>query len=76
VELLDSGCCGMAGSFGYDSAHYALSGRIAEQSLGEAMRRRGKAIVVAHGTSCRHQMNDVFGVQAVHPASLLAAALV
>jgi len=75
VELLDSGCCGMAGSFGYDSAHYALSGRIAEQSLGEAMGRRGEAIVVAHGTSCRHQMNDVFGVQAVHPVSLLAGLL-
>jgi Fe-S oxidoreductase len=75
VELLDSGCCGMAGSFGYDAEHFELSGQIAEQSLGEAMRRRGDAIVVAHGTSCRHQLIDIFQVKAKHPAGLLAELL-
>ncbi|MCH2138114.1 MAG: FAD-binding oxidoreductase [Phycisphaerales bacterium] len=71
VELLDSGCCGMAGSFGYDAQTHDLSLRIARQSLGEAMARAHSSTIVAHGTSCRHQINDVFDTQAIHPMVLL-----
>lgn len=75
VELLDSGCCGMAGSFGYMKATEGLSRAIAVDSLGEAMAARGEAVVVAAGTSCRHQLHDCFGVTAVHPAQLVASTI-
>jgi Fe-S oxidoreductase len=75
VELLDSGCCGMAGSFGYDRKTRDLSMRIAEQSLGEAIRSRRGAIVAASGTSCRHQIADAFAVEAHHPLVLVHGAL-
>lgn len=75
VELLDSGCCGMAGSFGYDRETRDLSMRIAEQSLGEAIRSRCGAIVAANGTSCRHQIADAFSVEAYHPLVLVHGAL-
>jgi len=80
VELLDSGCCGMAGSFGYTGARYDLSMRIAEQSLLALLRGRGAGdggasahaspIVVAAGTSCRQQVRDGIGAQPLHPADL------
>jgi FAD/FMN-containing dehydrogenase/Fe-S oxidoreductase len=76
VELLDSGCCGMAGSFGYQRDQYDLSCQIAELSLGDAMRDIGDATLLAPGTSCRHQVRDVFGVAAVHPVKWLADQLV
>ena len=75
VELLDSGCCGMAGTFGYDHETRDLSMRIAEQSLGEAIRSRRGAIVAATGTSCRHQIADAFAVDAHHPLMLVHGAL-
>ncbi len=75
VKLLDSGCCGMAGSFGYDRETRNLSMRIAEQSLGEAIRSRRGAIVAANGTSCRHQISDAFSVQSHHPLMLAHGAL-
>ena len=72
VELVESSCCGMAGSFGYEAAHHAVSMQMAEASLLPAIRRRPEAIVVADGTSCRHQIADGARRQAVHVARLLA----
>jgi FAD/FMN-containing dehydrogenase/Fe-S oxidoreductase len=59
VKVIESSCCGMAGSFGYDSAHYAVSMQMAELSLLPAVRAApADALVVANGTSCRHQIGD------------------
>lgn len=72
VELLDSGCCGMAGSFGYETEHFALSKTIAEQSLLRHLRPRPKdTLIVAAGTSCRHQIKDFLDRRALHPAEAL-----
>jgi Fe-S oxidoreductase len=72
VRLLDSGCCGMAGSFGYEAEHYALSKTIAEQSLLRHLRDLpSETVVVASGTSCRHQVKDLLGVRAVSTAEAL-----
>jgi len=70
VRLLDSGCCGMAGSFGYHARHYDLSMRIAEQSLGPALGASGAGPVAANGTSCRHQIHDAFSRASSHPVEL------
>ena len=70
-ELIESSCCGMAGSFGYEAGHYDLSMQMAEASLLPALRRQPDAIVVADGTSCRHQIADGAGREAVHVARLL-----
>ncbi|MFN8121757.1 MAG: FAD-binding and (Fe-S)-binding domain-containing protein [Thermoleophilia bacterium] len=67
----EAGCCGMAGSFGY--RHPELSRRIAEDRLLPAARTAD--VVVAHGTSCRQQVDDLAGVPALHPAQLIAEAL-
>jgi len=72
VEMLDAGCCGMAGSFGYECEHYELSVRIAELELMPALRQYPRATIVASGTSCRHQIHDLLGRQAVHPLEVLA----
>lgn len=71
VETLDAGCCGMAGSFGYHAEHAAISRAIAEDRLLPALRERAGATVVATGTSCRAQLRDLAGIEAVHPAVLL-----
>jgi FAD/FMN-containing dehydrogenase/Fe-S oxidoreductase len=57
-ELIESSCCGMAGSFGYQTGHYAISMQMAEAKLLPAIRRQPEAIIVADGTSCRHQIRD------------------
>lgn len=76
VTLINSGCCGMAGSFGYEKEHYDISMRIGETRLFPAVRKTGPdTIVVANGTSCRHQIKDGTGRQALHPVSVLAQAL-
>lgn len=72
VRLVDSGCCGMAGSFGYE--HYDLSMAIGERVLLPAVREHQGA-VAAPGFSCRHQIEHGTGRQAKHPIELLAAAL-
>jgi Fe-S oxidoreductase len=70
VTNLDSGCCGMAGSFGY--VNYEVSRAIGERRLLPAARGlKPGAVLVASGTSCRHQVHDLAGVEAVHPAVLL-----
>ncbi|NRF70412.1 FAD-binding protein [Aquincola sp. S2] len=70
-ELIDSSCCGMAGSFGYEAKHHAVSMQMAEAALLPAIRRRPEAIVVADGTSCRHQIADGAQREALHVARLL-----
>jgi FAD/FMN-containing dehydrogenase/Fe-S oxidoreductase len=75
VRPLDTGCCGMAGSFGYESDHYDLSVQIANLDLLPALAKEPDAIVVAPGTSCRHQIHDLTERRALHPLELVAAAL-
>ncbi len=75
VQLIPSGCCGMAGSFGYETEHYDLSMQIGELVLFPAVRKAGNAIISAAGTSCRHQIKDGTGRKALHPAEILFAAL-
>jgi FAD/FMN-containing dehydrogenase/Fe-S oxidoreductase len=71
-ELIDSACCGMAGSFGYDAEHQAVSMQMAELSLLPAVRAAPDAIIVADGTSCRQQIADGTARQALHVARVLA----
>jgi FAD/FMN-containing dehydrogenase/Fe-S oxidoreductase len=71
-ELIESSCCGMAGSFGYEASHFDVSMQMAEASLLPAIRAKPDAIVVADGTSCRHQIGDGAQREAVHVAVLLA----
>jgi Fe-S oxidoreductase len=75
-ELIESSCCGMAGSFGYEASHYDVSMQMAELSLLPAVRKQPKAIVVADGTSCRHQIKDGAAREALHVAALLSMQLV
>ena len=74
-ELIESSCCGMAGSFGYEARHHAVSMQMAEASLLPAVRAAPEATIVASGTSCRHQIEDGSGREALHLARFLAAAL-
>jgi Fe-S oxidoreductase len=77
VREINSGCCGMAGSFGYEAEHYALSMQIGEDRLFPAVRAVGpEAVVAASGMSCRHQILHGTGRPAHHPIQLLAEALV
>ncbi len=76
VELIESSCCGMAGSFGYEAAHRTVSKAMAEASLLPAVRGAAEdALVVADGTSCRHQIRDGAQREAMHVARVLDAAL-
>lgn len=76
LEEIDSGCCGMAGSFGYENEHYDLSIELAEMSLAPAVRAASsEAIVCASGTSCREQILHTTGREALHPVEVLAEAL-
>ncbi|MFN3565430.1 MAG: FAD-binding and (Fe-S)-binding domain-containing protein [Burkholderiaceae bacterium] len=76
VETIESTCCGMAGSFGYEAAHHGVSMRMAELSLLPAVRAAGKdTLVVADGTSCRHQIADGAARDALHVARVLERAL-
>jgi FAD/FMN-containing dehydrogenase/Fe-S oxidoreductase len=74
-QLIESSCCGMAGSFGYEAKHHAVSMQMAELSLLPAVRAAPDAVVVADGTSCRHQIHDGAQRQALHAAVLLARQL-
>ena len=74
-RLVESSCCGMAGAFGYEARHFEVSMRMAEASLLPAVRAEPEAIVVADGTSCRHQVHDGAGRTALHAAALLARQL-
>jgi Fe-S oxidoreductase len=69
---IESSCCGMAGSFGYEAEHHAVSMQMAELSLLPAVRAAPGATIVADGTSCRHQIADGAGRAALHVARVLA----
>ncbi len=72
VTIIPSGCCGMAGSFGYEKEHYQVSMQIGEQTLFPAVRKANpETIIVANGTSCRHQIKDGTQKNAHHPVSIL-----
>jgi Fe-S oxidoreductase len=76
VETIPSGCCGMAGSFGYEKEHYDLSMKIGELVLFPTVRKQtDDVIIAAPGTSCRHQVKDGTGKKALHPAEVLWNAL-
>ncbi len=76
VTMIPSGCCGMAGSFGYEKEHYKVSMQIGEQTLFPAVRNASSEVVIsANGTSCRHQIKDGTGRLAKHPISILREAL-
>lgn len=76
VHLIPSGCCGMAGSFGYEAEHYEVSMKVGELVLFPTVRKQaGDVIIAAPGTSCRHQIKDGTGRIAQHPAEILYDAL-
>ncbi|MTI40954.1 FAD-binding and (Fe-S)-binding domain-containing protein [Fulvivirga lutimaris] len=76
VELIPSGCCGMAGSFGYEKEHYETSMQIGELVLFPTIRKQPENVMIAAaGTSCRHQIKDGVSRKALHPAEILYNAL-
>jgi Fe-S oxidoreductase len=77
VKVIPSGCCGMAGSFGYEKEHYAISMQIGELVLFPSVREQADDIILAApGTSCRHQIKDGTSRKALHPVEILYEALV
>jgi Fe-S oxidoreductase len=76
VRTIESSCCGMAGSFGYEAEHYGVSMKMAELSvLPEVRQAAADVLLVADGTSCRHQIEHGTGKQPLHVAQVLAQAL-
>ena len=77
VTIIPSGCCGMAGSFGYENEHYDVSMNVGEQTLFPAVRKASEDVIIsANGTSCRHQIKDGTQREAKHPITILREALV
>ncbi len=72
VQAIESSCCGMAGAFGYEARHHAVSMQMAEAALLPAVRAAPQALIVADGTSCRHQIADGAQREALHVARVLA----
>ena len=76
VSIISSGCCGMAGSFGYENEHYEVSMQIGELKLFPSIRKSDEGVIIAaNGTSCRHQIHDGTKRAALHPISILKRAL-
>lgn len=76
VSIIASGCCGMAGSFGYEEEHYKTSMAVGELKLFPAVRKsKADVVIAANGTSCRHQIIDGTGRKALHPITILRQAL-
>lgn len=76
VHIIPSGCCGMAGSFGYEKEHYKISMDIGELVLFPAVRKLSEDVIIAApGTSCRHQIKDGTGRKSFHPVEILWDAL-
>lgn len=71
LTVLDTGCCGMAGAFGFTTDHYDLSMKIGERSLFPQVRAEPAATVLAPGTSCRHQVHDGLDRDALHPIEFI-----
>ena len=77
VQLIPSGCCGMAGSFGYEKEHFELSNQVGELVLFPTIRQQGEDVIIAaSGTSCRHQIHDGTGRTAKHAVEILFEALI
>jgi hypothetical protein len=77
VKILNTGCCGMAGSFGYEKEHYKISMQVGEDTLFPKLRKLNTdTLIAAAGTSCRHQIKDGVNKEAQHPISILRKALV
>jgi Fe-S oxidoreductase len=76
VKELDSGCCGMAGSFGYELGHYEVSSALAERVLLPAARAEPTSRLVAPGFSCRSQVHGLAGIDALHPIEVIADRLI
>jgi FAD/FMN-containing dehydrogenase/Fe-S oxidoreductase len=77
VTIIPSGCCGMAGSFGYEKEHFDLSMQIGDLKLFPAIKKsESQVVIAANGTSCRHQIADGTGRTALHPISILKEALI
>jgi len=77
VQLIPSGCCGMAGSFGYEKEHFELSNQIGELVLFPTVRQQAEDVIIAaSGTSCRHQIHDGTGRTAKHAVEILFEALI
>lgn len=77
VKLIPSGCCGMAGSFGYEKEHYQVSLQMANLQLIPAIQKTATStLIVANGHSCRHQIKDATQRKAIHPIEVIKAALV
>jgi Fe-S oxidoreductase len=76
VTILNTGCCGMAGSFGYEKEHYDLSMQVGEDTLFPKIRKTDTdTLIVAAGTSCRHQIYDGTKRTSQHPSTVLLNAL-
>ena len=76
ITIIPSGCCGMAGSFGYEKEHYDVSMQVGEQTLFPAIRKApNTTLIAANGTSCRHQIKDGTNRVAKHPITILKEAL-
>ncbi|MEQ8525128.1 FAD-linked oxidase C-terminal domain-containing protein [Gracilimonas sp.] len=75
VEVLETGCCGMAGSFGYEKEHYEVSQDIGQLVLFPALKERENPLVCAPGFSCRHQIKDGVNIKSFHPAELIYRSL-
>jgi FAD/FMN-containing dehydrogenase/Fe-S oxidoreductase len=80
AEVIDDGCCGMAGAFGYEAEHYNLSMQVGELALFPALRAAAQSeksdiIIVAPGVSCQAQIEDGVGLAAIHPICLIASAI-
>ncbi len=76
VKEIPSGCCGMAGSFGYEKEHYDLSNKVGELVLFPEIRNSGEdTVIAAPGTSCRHHIKDGTGRIAKHPVEIMYEAL-
>ncbi len=77
VSIISSGCCGMAGSFGYEKEHYEVSMQIGELKLFPSIRKTTEDVIIsANGTSCRHQIFDGTRRKALHPVTILKEALI
>jgi len=77
ATIINSGCCGMAGSFGYEKEHYQISMQVGEDSLFPKIRNAAdEVVIVASGTSCRHQIKDGTTKDSIHPVSVLRKALI
>jgi len=75
ATLLETGCCGMAGAFGMLEAKYELSVKVAAPLVEKVLEQPSNAIVIASGTSCRHQIDELTPVRGRHMAELLADAV-